>query len=1350
MGSPLHNSYVLDKSLLAFYPFDEGAETIYSDLSENQHHILVNMGDAAPVRGSSSHNPLARRAAERLDTNVRPTKIVNKTFEFEVKFVGNPLSDVTVLSTPNTEENALSVSLVISASTKVVGFGYGESGWDIYDTDPLSAGPNRNIVWSTVPLQDEIYNHVVVSVDSLGYASIYVNGAPGGVGPSVELIDIDAGDVANSTISAPIGLLSHAPSDESNYFSFNNLAIYSEKFSEEDVQNHYNVLSYMDTLYEGYLVEDLIPVVTGELGPIREIELVGEATQRLEVLRIEATASLTVKFSAADDFDNRGFLEDEGFMPLDLSGATTEPGEPGSGFLGTEWYEIPFTAEDSEKAYVEVSAPNSVVQVRVFKAPFLDELGADSDEILIDDDVPVHFSQLVPVTSASSDSIFLLDEDYGSNYFAQIILVSGDGLDVEFSWGSADPFPGGLFEDPIDLNTSVVGRSEDGTTSNAYLEPGEPVSAEVAGEVALTRSVWYSWVSPDVVDIPVNWSVNVSGEGGSTVEIFKVPSVEDPTFADLVPVTANYSSIGGTIPVQFTPEAATTYRIKVGSEDSDSTVSLLWSPPIEEVPASDPFAQLRVTVHAGAAGGEYFGQTYAPNAFITELPNRTGAQFQEALNTAGTGTITVLQNDPVMRSFSPPGWVIGGDPNNPTLSGTYQLGSTVGSIASTSTIINVSTALPTNVVAGVVLQIGATNSSTTKYIKVKKRNSSTSITITHRVGATFPAGTPIYTTLQPEDDPFRLLRVGNFVKFWVQDDGVDKCVSGFVIKNREIPVVSSGEDTDRTITVSGPTFLHLLNDIVVMHDNPGLAYKSEDRNFSWNSSVTSKDLWANGGWFDNRGDYSVNKHSWNNPIKANSIKNPPGWRKKRNEKARKRPKYALALLPKKKRFPAPTAKWMWISRYEANRLPPKFPRGHAKTHYYRAKKVAIKKAGSYLLSVCSDTSYGVYLDGELKMSGNGLERYTKIDKKIINLSPTTEDTPNSICIYVGDQNDAYKATKKKKKKKSGKKGKKKYKKTKVDLDHNDAILFSLHALDKARKPKGAAILTSSGTEKWYAHHGGSTPPPTWSRAQVLMTLLREGAERNNDSAKLIYNQTKAVAPHLGYYSSDGEGFGYNSEWWDLKKYSASIKVGTSLLDVQAQMSETLKFDVWIDPDTLRLHAYQGGKNGAYPRGTDKSANVALVPGQNLIDYMVTENDQMVNTLLVQYSEGEGSGFVVVEPDVNSPQGDLAAYYGTREAYFEYGSHGAAAAEDLAEALLTSLIDTTKLSNAQDIVGHINEQYAGSIIPVKGSVPFLDFNVGDTISAPGYNGIMHPHRVLSLSCTEDSEGNLVFEPELEGS
>lgn len=946
-------------------------------------------------------------------------------------------------------------------------------------------------------------------------------------------------------------------------------------------------------------------------------------------INITAATTVTCTPTVVDTLSNRDDLEVSGSIDLSLVGTTVEPGEPNAaGYTGTLWFEVPLDPDDTTQERVTLTSPTSTGSVSVYKQPSLDD---ETDEDDLDEGSSFagepNFDDLVLVQAASSDQVFTLDQDYGSSYFFQVGLLTGTGDDFTLSWGDAEPDAGGTFEGALD-NTGIVGF-DTVNTENAWLETGEPSSSGVTE----TRSVWVAWTAPSTVDEDTIFTVSGGGSSPFGTEVYTGSA---SNIASLSAVASATSTDGSPVSMQITPTADTTYFIRVATAVDGVEFQVAWSVPKGEYASVEPISNLRVTVHAGVRGGTWAGRSYDANELITEIPNRLNCQFQESLNIPGSGSISMLQDDPILRAFGPDDWPFDQD--------------------------------------------GSWSAATQNTWS---------------------------------EDPFQLLQFGNIVKFWMFNSATNtsECVSAFIIKARDVNVVGANENADRTITVSGPTVHQLLADFMVVHDNYPDTRNVENRPFNWASIAGPSDNWAVGGWLDRSGTFSSNKRAWNNPINTSAFKNPPGWVKHRNQAAKNRPKYAL-VRAKKPAWPDKNARWMWMNQNRNQNQNDSFPPKGKKTdglHYYRSKSFNITSGGKrYRFSAYSDTYYEIWLDGKIFMRGNGNENYRKFKHKVTTLQKTTDKRQHTIAIYVEDRR---------------RKGK--------DYDHNDAFLFTVQQLNSKGKVRKTILRSNAGS--WMAWHGEN--PPAWSRAMVLATVVREAKERGNDSALAL-----TLRSDFGQKSEEG------NYWWDEKKESMAIQVGTSVLDLQAQFSESNRFDVWVDPDTLELYAWQGSNNGLVPRGADRTNNVALVPGYNLINWTVTEVDQIKNSLLVKYA----GGYLYAEADSDAANYETMKKYGRREGYLELGGlHTKYAAEARAKSLLTWLASPEISGGSDDIVGHLNEAYNGSVIPVRGAVPFLDWNVGDTISSPASNGLLRPHRVLSLTCTEDQDNKLTFDPELQG-
>jgi hypothetical protein len=522
---------------------------------------------------------------------------------------------------------------------------------------------------------------------------------------------------------------------------------------------------------------------------------------------------------------------------------------------------------------------------------------------------------------------------------------------------------------------------------------------------------------------------------------------------------------------------------------------------------------------------------------------------------------------------------------------------------------------------------------------------------------------PVVAAYATADDPWDLFRFGNIVKFWMGT----KCVSGFVIKSRDVGVVSDSEEVGKTLTVSGPTVHFVLDNFMITQDARLSEYSSATRTYSWASMP--------GEW------YQASK--WDDHINANKMSDPPGGKK--GQSAKKRPKYSL-YARKKNKWPDKQALWMWISQQSSQNEGHWKPKRKIKgLHYYRTEVNVLHGGKTWRMSVAADDYYEIWLDGELVLGGDGSEAYRVFRQKTVTLSKGS----HTIAAFVRDKGKV----------KSG--------------DRNDAFLFTLQQINK--KGKVQSTIKRSG-KQWAAWHGPN--PPGWNRAMILRNAVIEARERNNDTA---------LGLTLGFTKdTDSDG----NKWRD--DTNADVQVGTSVLDLQSQFSESNEFDVWIDAGSMTL-------NASRRRGRNKSDSVVLAPGYNLLVWSVSETDEMKNVILAQHA----AGFVWVR----SPSS--VRKYGAREAYLEFGGlRSDAAVEALVTALLSSVSRAGISGGSPAIVNHKEESYSGSVIAVAGAVPFLDYEVGDIVSAPGSDGGLRAHRVLSITGTEDGDGQLTFDPELE--
>lgn len=505
-----------------------------------------------------------------------------------------------------------------------------------------------------------------------------------------------------------------------------------------------------------------------------------------------------------------------------------------------------------------------------------------------------------------------------------------------------------------------------------------------------------------------------------------------------------------------------------------------------------------------------------------------------------------------------------------------------------------------------------------------------------------------------------LLATGNIVKMWLGA----KCVNGFVIRQRETTLVSSGETVDMWKTVSGPTVERLLDEIIIMHEGGIRPDSLADRMYGWASP---------------RGEWYV-AGQWNDQYNSNSQTNPPGLPSK---PPAERPKYKQP-----KHWPDPKARWLWLgtkaSQNEGGYLPPRRPQGN---HFFR-KQVVIPKHGTDVrLFVTGDAHLKVYIDGDLVIARKGLSKgYRTFAKHDTRLTAGA----HTIAVHM----EKMEAT--------------------DTGDRNYAFMFTMMSLKNNGDPDDVLVRSNS---RWECYHGPR--PPGWNRAQILRNIVLEARARGNDYANALT---------FGFTGSTDS----NGRAWMEEKGSQTLKVGTSALNVALQLSERPGFDFWVNPNTMTLEA-------ARRRGVDKAGSVALSLGMNLMDWGLTETDEVKNVFLVQYD----GGFFVMRSPWSVRQ------FGEREAYIELGGiKSKAAARNILQRLMSQVDGTVKASGSPSVVIRREKDRRGSVVGVEGSHPFLDFDCGDIVSATNEDLTMKRCRTVGLVGTEDDDGNLTYDPVLE--
>lgn len=222
--------------------------------------------------------------------------------------------------------------------------------------------------------------------------------------------------------------------------------------------------------------------------------------------------------------------------------------------------------------------------------------------------------------------------------------------------------------------------------------------------------------------------------------------------------------------------------------------------------------------------------------------------------------------------------------------------------------------------------------------------------------------------------------------------------------------------------------------------------------------------------------------------------------------------------------------------------------------------------------------------------------------------------------------------------------------------------------------------------------------PGWKMGDVLLTLLSEAETRG---VRFAQNWTPTFTEDL---DSSGEAWPDPIPW--------SFGVGSTYEDAISAIEE-LGCDIYLDPDTLELHAWK--KRGINREETDNP--VILLPGKNLISATETGQAQIANTLMLHSKEGWSEKQFEDSTSLDR--------YGRVESQIstELSASGS-------EPLVQEIFQTKALPE---------KSATFEFVPTEGCVPFVDFNVGDWILAPGeVPGVLESRRVMSISFREDND------------
>lgn len=187
--------------------------------------------------------------------------------------------------------------------------------------------------------------------------------------------------------------------------------------------------------------------------------------------------------------------------------------------------------------------------------------------------------------------------------------------------------------------------------------------------------------------------------------------------------------------------------------------------------------------------------------------------------------------------------------------------------------------------------------------------------------------------------------------------------------------------------------------------------------------------------------------------------------------------------------------------------------------------------------------------------------------------------------------------------------------------------------------------------------------------------------------------------------------------------SLGLRVGEDLLTVLGRLA-ALAVDVQMTP-SLVLRMFENDRGQDLSEDTATHGAVILRPAHNIDEAVASSTGLIRNTLLVAVPGG-----VVEREDAAS-----VSEHGRREAYLSLGQ-----AVDTTEVDIAASAAFVKTAQPRDALRM-------QIEDVEDHRPYIDFQVGDWILAPGADAQLARYRVRALTVTEDEEGHPIFVPEL---
>lgn len=257
-----------------------------------------------------------------------------------------------------------------------------------------------------------------------------------------------------------------------------------------------------------------------------------------------------------------------------------------------------------------------------------------------------------------------------------------------------------------------------------------------------------------------------------------------------------------------------------------------------------------------------------------------------------------------------------------------------------------------------------------------------------------------------------------------------------------------------------------------------------------------------------------------------------------------------------------------------------------------------------------------------------------------------------------------------------------------------SLLAALFRYDDTDDDESTGTLVgATGTGTGWVIRSYPTAEPGWTAGEILADLISEA-------------DTRGVAS-VGYLNGDTFTDTTDTDGTAWSEYVIPVNVG----DTYWQVAENLRdydVDLRVNPATLALDAYQ-------VRGSDVSGSVMIAAGSSAVSANEQVESRIVNTVLV------------ADEDEWSTVTDSASVsaHGRTEGFLNLSSLPTRSAAKVADKVLELY--------ALPVEGTTLEY-----VPQTGAVPWVDFNVGDYVTAPTTGGGYTTRRVISIAVALDTQ------------